>query len=202
MLIFKKNIYEDDTRIPVQDADPGLAQLNIPGFLQNSLEETRRCLSTGGKAQEPPAPNELAGSFPRAHRFGDGAILQALCHNLLAGHLDPNAWYRMNSYHFCILYDSILRHGYNYNHQTGEEKLRQYPELSGKLLRVVQLVDRIFYNTGFLMDEDTFDVLTSLEKEEMGFNCPGLFGVVHGLAPAPDELELQRQQGYPYSIAV
>jgi len=53
------------------------------------------------------------------------------------------------------------------------------------------LVDRYFWDTDFLLDAEPFAQLDADSKKMLGFT-EGLFGVVHGLLPHPDELVLRR----------
>ena len=53
------------------------------------------------------------------------------------------------------------------------------------------LVERYFWDTDFLFDAETFDQLDPEAKQQLGFT-EGVFGVVQGLQPHPDELVLKR----------
>ncbi len=204
MLIFKTNIYQTDTITFHAPREPGddQANLHIQRFITNSLEDDLLFFSMMDNPAGSVNERDLAGYFPRSHRFGDAFSIRKFIEILQKGHIDTTTWFRMNTYHFCVLYDSILRHGYNYNHGSHAEKIRQCPEMNGKLIGVIKLIDRIFFNTVFLMEEEKYNLLTACDKSRMGFNCPCQFGVIYGLAPAPDELNLQAEPDFPYSIAI
>ncbi len=53
------------------------------------------------------------------------------------------------------------------------------------------LVDTYFWDTDFLLDAETFTRLDADAKKNLGFT-EGLFGVVQGLSPHPDELVVRR----------
>ena len=53
------------------------------------------------------------------------------------------------------------------------------------------LVDTYFWDTDFLIDAETFSRLDADAKKTLGFT-EGLFGVVQGLPPHPEELVLRR----------
>jgi len=57
------------------------------------------------------------------------------------------------------------------------------------------LVDTYFWDTDFLLDAETFTRLDADAKKNLGFT-EGLFGVVQGLSPHPDELVLRRSAEY------
>jgi hypothetical protein len=53
------------------------------------------------------------------------------------------------------------------------------------------LVDWYFWDTDCLLEAATFDQLDAEAKQRLGFT-EGVFGVVQGLSPHPDELVLRR----------
>ena len=55
------------------------------------------------------------------------------------------------------------------------------------------LVDMYFWDTDFLLDAEQFARLNPNAKASLGFS-PSVFGVIQGLAPHPDELELRRAE--------
>lgn len=57
------------------------------------------------------------------------------------------------------------------------------------------LVDQYFWDTDFLFDAETFTQLDAEAKKKLGFS-EGLFGVIHGLPPHPEELVLRRSEEF------
>ncbi len=204
MLIFKNNIYENpDTRHLQADSETSpLQSLNAFNFLKNTLEDDLEFFRLLEKSGEGILPEDLASFYPRSHLFGNAKILKTLLNYLQECLLDRNTWFRMNTYHFCLLYDSIIRHGYNYNHDNLQEQLRLYPELKGKPLQVDQLIGDLFFNTVFLIEKDKYDEMTAEDKKKFGFTCPCQFGVIHNMIPNDDEMQLKPEPGFPYAINV
>lgn len=204
MLIFKINIYEKpDTRYLQADSDASPPRpLNTFNFLKNTLEDDLEFFRLLEKSEEGVLPEDLASFYPRSHLFGNPKIFKTLLKFLQECLLDRTHWFRMNTYHFCLLYDSIIRQAYNYNHDNLQEQLRQYPELNGKPLQVDQLIGDLFFNTVFLIEKDKYDEMTAEDKKRFGFTCPCQFGVIHNMIPNYDEMKLKPEPGFPYSINV
>ena len=57
------------------------------------------------------------------------------------------------------------------------------------------LIDAYFWDTDFLMDAELFSRLSPDAKANLGFSA-GVFGVVQGLSPHPDELVLRRSEEF------
>lgn len=140
--------------------------------------------------------------YPNAYKIGALPLLCKLLDILRNGLEDPSAWRHMNTYHFCLTYDILKRFSFNYNLDSPQEKLRALPELKGKCIHQDLFFKDYFFNTVFLMDEDKYNNLTRKEKLSKGFDCPCQFGVINGLIPTPEEMELIKSTDYPYSILV
>ena len=206
MLIFKNNIHDlKDHSVAglLKSPDPDYDACFDPAhFIEIALNEEAEILSLI-KKQPSQYWNEDAEKFyPNAGKMGDLSILGKILAILETGLQDKAIWYQMNTYHFCFLYDVLARHSFNYNHDNREERLNALPELQGKPLQFELFVKNYFFNTVFLMDEDEYDSLTGKEKLNRGFDCPCQFGVIHGLTPTHEELELKESKDYPYSLYV
>jgi hypothetical protein len=206
MLIFKNNIYDRKElgfagffRSPDPDYD---AWFDPRHFIETALTEEEEILSFIEKQPIQYWREDASQFFPNAFKIGDLVILRKIFEIIQAGFSESGAWYQMNTYHFCFLYDILSRHAFNYNHDNREERLNILPELKGKSLQFDLFVKNYFFNTVFLMDSDKYDALSHEEKLANGFDCPCQFGVVHGLTPTHEEMELNESKDYPYSIYV
>ena len=203
MLIFKKNIYEKGDLLPTPKGDPTPGpRLNAYQFVRNSITEDLEFFRLLEQSSPPVMAGDLVSFFPNAHRYSTPKTIKNLLQILWKGLEDPDLWYHMNTYHFCLLYDSFFRQAYNYNHDSLEEKLSAYPELKGKPIPFRKFVQDYFFNTVFLLTPDKYNSLTSRQKKENGYTCPCQFGVIHGLAPTPEEMELKVEHNYPYALLV
>lgn len=206
MLTFKNNIYDlketgfaGFSRSPDPDYD---AWFDPRHFIETALSEEDEVFSFIEKQPAQYWREDTQKFYPRSCQIGNLRILENLLKILQKGLTNKNVWYRMNTYHFCFLYDVLARHAFNYNHDNREERLNNLPELRGKPIQIELFVRNYFYNTVFLLDEDNFDSLSREEKLKRGFDCPCQFGVVHGLIPTEDEMALKESRDYPYSIYV
>ncbi len=206
MLIFKNNIYdpkEFSAAGHIKSGDPDYDECFVPRhFLETALAEEEETTSFIGK--QPPEfwEEDTLKFYPRAYKIGGLPILRDLLKILKKGLDDPTVWYKMNTYHFCFLFDVLARHSFNYNHDSLEERLNTLPELKGKLLKFELFVKNYFFNTVFLLDEEKYNSLSRQEKLDRGFDCPCQFGAINGLTPTREEMELKTSRDYPYSIFV
>jgi hypothetical protein len=206
MLIFKNNIYDLNetgfagyTRSPDPDYD---SWFNPAHFIETALSEEDEIFSFIEKQPRQYWHEDKQKFYPRSGQSGHLGILEKILEILKKGFQNKNVWYQMNTYHFCFLYDVLVRHAFNYNHDSREERLNTLPELKGKPIQTELFIRNYFYNTVFLLDEDKFDSLSREEKLRRGFDCPCQFGVVHGLIPTEEEMTLKKSRDYPYSIYV
>ena len=204
MLIFKNNLYEkkkpslaSGTRHPIEYHE-WFDPLN---FVKSGLVEEMDVISVIER-QPPEFWLEDAKKFyPNSYKTGPLPILRELIHIITKG-LDNAAWYHMNTYHFCLIYDILRRYAYNYNEDSREERMKNFPEIKGERIHFDLFVKDYFFNTVFLMDEDNYNSLSADEKRKRGFTCPCQFGVINGLLPTRDEMSLKETKDYPYSIYV
>jgi len=206
MLIFKNNIYD-----PNETGFAGFSKTPDPDynswfdpkhFIETALFEEDEIFAFIEKQPREYWHEDKQKFYPRAGQIGHMGILEKILKILKKGFTNKKIWYQMNTYHFCFLYDVLVRHAFNYNHDSQEERLNTLPELKGKPIQTELFIRNYFYNTVFLLDEDKFDDLSSEEKLKRGFDCPCQFGVVHGLLPTEEEMALKESRDYPYSIYV
>lgn len=206
MLIFRNNIYdrkELELSGIIRSPDPDYDAWFHPGhFIETALTEEEEILSFIEKQPSQYWSEDASQFFPNACKIGNLIIIRKILKILGNGFEDTGAWYQMNTYHFCLLYDILARHTFNYNHDPREERLKTLPELKGKPLQFDLFIKNYFFNTVFLMGQDKYDSLSHEEKLENGFDCPCQFGVIHGLTPTHEEMELKESKDYPYSIFV
>lgn len=203
MLVFKSNIYEtrDASRVTTPPSSEG-AWFDPARFVRNTLEDEFQFFGMVEANPDQFMRDDLAGFYPHAHRFGGFRLLRDMIRILSKGLEDKDTWYLMNTYHFCVLYDAMQRHAYNYNHDSNEEMLNLYPELKGKPVNFALIVRDYFFNTVFLLDEDKYNGMGAPEKQRLGFNDACQFGVINGLVPTPEEMELESASTLPYQVEV
>jgi len=206
MLIFKNNIYDQQEVHPINHSpSPDLEydKLFDPlHFISEALEEESDVLDFLERQPVKYWPEDSNKFYPHAHKIGSRSVLSTIRHILKEGLDDRTIWYTMNTYHFCFLYDVLVRYAFNYNHDSKKERFHSLPEIKGKPLKIELFIKDYFFNTIFLMSEDKYNTLTREEKLEMKYDCPCQFAVINALAPTKKEMELQSSQSYPYSIYV
>ena len=167
-----------------------------------SLNEERAVIDFLERQPKEYWPQDSKKFYRNSYKMGSYSIFGNLLNILKNGLNDVDAWHKMNTYHFCFLYDVLLRFSFNYNHDNAKGRLDTLPELKGKPLQIELFIKDYFFNTVFLLDEDQYNSLTREEKIELGYDCPFQFAVINGLAPTKNEMELQSSSDYPYSIYV
>ncbi len=206
MLIFKNNIYDlSDLSLPGRTPSPDPEydrRFDPKNLIRTALDEDLETLDFIERQYPEYRKMDLQKFYPRSGRIGDLNILRDLLQIIKDGLDEPSTWYHMNTYHFCFLYDVLIRFSFNYNHDNREERLRALPELDGKPLFFELFVKDYFFNTDFLVDEDQFNDLSAQEKASKGYDFPCLFGVINGLLPTREEMKLEASTDYPYSIYV
>ncbi len=206
MLIFKNSIYN------LQEIGP---QPHPPfsDFEQNEIFDPYKILTVALTEEKDVIdflerqpkeywPQDSKKFYPHSHKIGSYYIFNNLLTILEQGLDDLTAWHKMNTYHFCFLYDVILRFGFNYNHDNEKGRLATLPELKNKPFKVELFIKYYFFNTVFLLKEDQYNSLTREKKIKLGYDCPFQFAVINGLTPTKNEMELQSSSDYPYSIYV
>ena len=204
MLIFKKNIYDrqefsPDGHSPSPDIeyDELFDPLNL---LAVALNEESDVISFLKRQHTEYWHQDSKKFYPRAHKIGSYGIFDNLIHILKGGLDNRDDWQVMNTYHFCFLYDVLIRFAFNYNHDNKEGRLANLVELEGKPFQFELFIKNYFFNTVFLLNDDQYNSLTREEKIKLGYDCPFQFAVVNGLIPTKNEIKLQSSPDYPYSI--
>ena len=59
-------------------------------------------------------------------------------------------------------------------------------------------LNKYFVNTAFLINSNRFNEMDSVDKLQQGFNDPCLFGVINGLTPTKDEIQLKQLENDPF----
>ena len=206
MLNFKNNIYDRHefglsrySKSQDIEYDASFDPLNL---LSVALKEEKGVLDFLKRQPIEYWPEDSRKFYPQAHKAGNQLIFCNLLDTLKKGLDDRNTWYTMNTYHFCFLYDVILRFGFNYNHDNEKGRVAALPELKNKPFKVELFIKNYFFNTVFILNEDQYNSLTRKKKIELGYDCPFQFAVINGLTPTKNEMELQSSSDYPYSIYV
>ena len=206
MLIFKNSIYNrQETSLgrhsPISNID--YDELFDPeNLLSVSLNEEIAVIDFLERQPKEYWSQDSKKFYPNSYKMGSYSIFDNLLNILKNGLNDAGAWHKMNTYHFCFLYDVLLRFAFNYNHDNTKGRLDTLPGLKGKSLQIESFVKDYFFNTVFLLNEDQYNSLTREKKIELGYDCPFQFAVINGLAPTKGEMELQSSSDYPYSIYV
>jgi hypothetical protein len=206
MLIFKKNICSRQQISPngySSNFDIEVNELFDPrALLSVALEEETDVISFLKRQPTEYWPQDSKKFYPIAHKIGNYTIFDNLLDILKSGLDDQVTWQQMNTFHFCFLYDVLIRFAFNYNHDNAEGRFAVLSELKGKPFQFELFIKDYFFNTVFLLDEDRYNSLTREEKIKLGYGCPHQFAVINGLTPTKNEMELQPSPDYPYSIYV
>ncbi|MDP6231629.1 MAG: hypothetical protein QF913_05600 [Nitrospinaceae bacterium] len=205
MLTFKNNIYDrQEMGLTRHSPSPDIEYdelFNPLHLLEVALDEEGEVLDFLERQPSKYWPEDANKFYPKAQKIGNRSIFCNLQRILKDGLDDRTIWYTMNTYHFCFLYDMLVRYAFNYNHDSIKERVDSLPEIKGKPLQIESFLKDYFFNTVFLMDEDKYNALTREEKMELGYDsCQ--FAVINALAPTKKEMELQSSRSYPYSIYV
>ena len=206
MLAFKNNIYDrQGMGLTRHSSAPDIEYeklINPLHLLVVALDEEIGVLDFLERQPLEYWPEDSKKFYPYSCKIGTRSVFRSLMRILKDGLDNRTIWYKMNTYHFCFLYDILIRFAFNYNHDSIKERLNSLPELNGKPLQIESFMKDYFFNAIFLMNEDKYNSLTREEKLEMGYDCPCQFAVINGLAPTKKEMELQLSRDYPYSIYV
>ena len=206
MLIFKNSLYnrqKDSSNRNTPISNMGFDELFDPcNLLSVALEEEIEVISFLKRQPIEYWPQDLRKFYQTAYKMGSYHIFSNLLSILKGGLNDDSAWHKMNTYHFCFLYDVLLRFSFNYNHDNEKGRIDTLPELKGTPLKIELFIKNYFFNTVFLLNEEQYNSLTRETKVELGYDCPFQFAVINGLTPTKEEMELQSSSDYPYSIYV
>ena len=206
MLVFKNNIYDTPSPgkpIPSSCPDPDYNSCFAPLHLIDvALSQEEEVLSFIERQPRLYWREDFRQFYPHAGRINSLHSLKEILSILRLGLNAMSCWHHMNTYHFCFLYDVLVRFSFNYNHDSLQEKLLHLPELKGKSVYLGSFVTNYFFNRAFLVEPEHFNSLRQEDKVRLGYNCPCLFGVVNGLAPTREEMALKESKDYPYTVFV
>ena len=153
-------------------------------------------------------PQEWAEDYPRSARCFTPALARVTLRDLCAKVQLPET-YVLTEYHWLLLYECLQGEMAVLNdlplpclmerlHTLAIAQDRAYLSLpatsqdtTGFHIDCEVFIERYFWDTDVLMVAEIWSRLSAEAKQHLGLS-DGLFGVVHGLAPHPDELVLQR----------
>ena len=202
MLVFKNNIYDTSSPgklIPCPDSDYNSC-FDPRHFVEVALNQEEDVLSFIEHQPQMYWKEDFKQFYPHAGRINSLHSLKEILRILRLGLIQASCWQHMNTYHFCFLYDVLVRFSFDYNHDSLQEKSSHLPELKGKPVYLGNFVSNYFFNKSFLVDPEHFNSLKPEEK--VRYDCPCLFGVVNGLSPTREEMALKESQDYPYTVFV
>ena len=128
--------------------------------------------------------------MPHASRFGNLKTLNFLSKRILEGLINPNVWLKINSYHFCYLYDTLSGYIEDYCYSNETERKKLIPELEGKSIDFNWFLNTYFFHTAFLIDPERFFNIEITRKEWLEEWSPYLFNVINALSPSEEEMLL------------
>jgi hypothetical protein len=196
LLKFKKNIYSSpsgafDSEVPEPWFDPY-------NFIMQALVADREVFYSLKQIERDDSGERLAVLFPHASRFGGMDILNSISKRLLEAIVHPSLWYKMNTYHYCYLYDCLESVVEEYSYSTSHQRIKSYPEMMGADIDFNGFLNQYFFNTGFLINLERYNELEREEKIKLGLDDNCLFGVINRLTPTKEEINLIILENDPY----
>ena len=206
MLVFKNNLYDTlspGKPIPSPCPDPDYNSCFDPRhFIEVALSQEEEILSFIEHQPQTYRREDFRQFYPNSGKINSLHSLKEILKILKLGLNEKSSWHHMNTYHFCFLYDVLVRFSFNYSYDSLQEKLLHLPELKGKSVYLGSFVTHYFFNRTFLVEPEHFNSLHREEKVRLGYSCPCLFGVGNGLAPTREEMALKESKDYPYTVFV
>jgi hypothetical protein len=136
--------------------------------------------------------------YPHASRFGAVDILNSISKRLLEAIVQPSLWYEMNAYHYCYLYDCLASIVEDYSYSDSQQRIKTFPEMMSADIDFNEFLNKYFYNTTFLINLERYNDLEREEKLKLGLDDNCLFGVINGLVPTKEEINLIILENNPY----
>jgi hypothetical protein len=204
MLIFNTNIYESGNNpiLPVKYSQswPGTAgvELDPYGLILSTLTSDRPIFYDLTQQPLEKSQKQLEVLFPHAARYSNAKVLNSISKRLLEGLVNRNEWFKMNSYHFCYLYDTLSGHIEDYCYSDEYQRRALIPELEGESIDFNWFLNTYFFHTAFLIDPDRFFNMDNSKKEWLETWSPSLFSVINGLTPSEEETLLTQYPEKPY----
>ena len=205
MLIFNTNIYESNNTpiLPVKYSQswPGTAGVELKPYdlILSTLTSDRQIFQDLTKQSLKKSQKQLDILFPHASQFGDIKILNTMSRRLLEELVNLDGWSKMNSYHFCYLYDTLYGYIEDYCYSDKKHRRKIIPELNGESIDFNWFLNTYFFHTAFLINPDSFFNMDNSRKEWLEKWSPCLFGVISGLTPSEEEILLLQYPKNPYS---
>ena len=202
MLVFKNNLYDiQSPGKPTPCPDPDYDScFDPPHFIEVALSQEEEILSFIEHQPHMYWREDFQQFYPHAGRINSLHSLKEILRILKFGLNEKSCWHHMNSYHFCFLYDVLVRFSFNYNHDSLQDKLSYLPELKGKSVYLGSFISTYFFNRAFLIEPEHFNSFKPEDKIE--YDCPCLFSVINGLTPTREEIALKESKDYPYTVFV
>jgi hypothetical protein len=204
MLAFKNNIYDTSSPgklISCPDFNYN-SHFNPLHFIEVALSQEEEVLLFIERQPREYWREDFGQFYPNSGRTNSLHVLKEMLEILQTGLNETSCWQHMNTYHFCFLYDVLVRFSFNYNHDNLQEKLLHLPELEGKPIYFDIFINNYFFNKAFLLDPEHFNSLERKHKVKLGYDLPHLFAVINGLIPTQEEMALRESQDYPYTVFV
>lgn len=204
MLIFNTNIYNpnDEPLTPVTyfQSWPGKKAgcIDPCKFFYNALTTDKKIFLDLARHDREYVSRSLKVFYPHACQFGDFKILNRISDCLLEGLVNRQSWFKMNSYHFCYLYDSANNLVEEYCYNTPSKRTEIIPELDGDTIDFNWFLNTYFFHTAFLIDSERFHEIKQAEKKNLENWSSCLFATINRLSPSPQEIELQEYSTSPY----
>ena len=204
MLILKKNILNLNSKIPFgfPDEKEYPPAFNPNDLLEAALREEENRVYFFLKKSIRFSEKDSRKFYPNAYKIGDIKLIRNFINILLEGLICRTRWFRMNTYHFCILYDILLRYIFNYNHCEEHERLKIHPKWEKCPISFEKFIEDYYFNSVFLITPEKYNVMTPDEKKIRGFICPCQFSVINGLRPTKEEMQLKESKNFPYTLYV
>jgi hypothetical protein len=145
---------------------------------------------------------DLTSLMPNAGRvFVPETALKTL-KKMLHCHAGPGL-YQLNDYHYLLLYDTLKDfcdvHNDMVDSASNEHEKQRVSKVGAfhiERLGFDDLIDIYFYNTHFLINEDTMMNLNGDKKQELGMH-EETFGISQGMSPHPEELKIRDEEENP-----
>lgn len=206
MLVFKNNIYNTLTpskliASPCPDPDYDF-YFDPKHIIEVALTQEEEVLSFIERQPQMFWREDFNHFYPHAGKINSLHALKEILRILKWGLNETSCWHHMNSYHFCFLYDVMVRFSFDYNQDSLQEKKSCLPELDGKPVYLRSFINNYFHDQSFLVDPEHYNSLQGDDKIQLGYVCPCLFGVLNGLSPTKEEMALKESTDYPYTVLV
>ena len=196
MLKFKENIYPQPAE--VLDREDPESLFDPYNFIMQALVSEREVFYSLKQVVAEEALERLSILYPHASRFGGVDILNSISKRLLEAIVQPSLWYEMNAYHYCYLYDCLASIVEDYSYSDSQQRIKTFPEMMSADIDFNEFLNKYFYNTTFLMNLERYNELEREEKLKLGLDDNCLFGVINGLIPTKEEINLIILGNNPY----